>query len=134
MSCCSTIDLTDVVVCCRKDRGEAAGKCAYDSCPADDVVFDLTGNVYDSGGNWLGSLTAGGKWHMATKKQVFAILRYDGFQPPSTPIENLVTVTSVAPGELQARAEAARLNELNGEKGCTYFVQATKLLEDSGKH
>jgi RHS repeat-associated protein len=28
--------------------------------PADNVVFDLTGNVYDKGGNWLGSLTAGG--------------------------------------------------------------------------
>jgi RHS repeat-associated protein len=28
--------------------------------PADNVVFDLTGNVYDKGGNWLGSLTMGG--------------------------------------------------------------------------
>ena len=28
--------------------------------PADNVVFDWTGNVYDKGGNWLGSLTAGG--------------------------------------------------------------------------
>jgi RHS repeat-associated protein len=28
--------------------------------PADNVVFDMTGNVYDEYGNWLGSLTQGG--------------------------------------------------------------------------
>jgi RHS repeat-associated protein len=28
--------------------------------PADNVIFDLTGNIYDQIGNWIGSLTQGG--------------------------------------------------------------------------
>ena len=62
-------------------------------------------------------------------RQVFAILRYDEFQDPGTPIENRVTVTRVVQDEARARSEVRRLNTLNGAKGCRYFCQATRLAE-----
>jgi hypothetical protein len=36
---------------------------------ADNVVFDLTGNVYDDAGNWLGSLTG----HLRTLAVVLTV-------------------------------------------------------------
>ena len=35
-------------------------KAATGRGPADNVIFDLTGNIYDELGNWIGSLTEGG--------------------------------------------------------------------------
>jgi len=65
---------------------------------------------------------------MVTKKQVFAILRYDGFQNESTPIENRVTVTAVVNDQSTAHAEVERLNRLNGAKGVRYFWQTTRMV------
>jgi hypothetical protein len=70
---------------------------------------------------------------MAIYRQVYAILRYDEFQDSSTTIENRVTVTRVMLEEANARAEVQRLNAMNAQKGCRYFMQATRLLEGSAK-
>lgn len=70
---------------------------------------------------------------MAIYRQVYAILRYDEFQDNSTAIENRVTVTRVILEEAIARAEVQRLNSMNAQKGCRYFVQATRLLEGSAE-
>lgn len=71
---------------------------------------------------------------MIIKKQVYAVVRHDEFQPPSTPIENMVTVTRVFSVESRAHAEVERLSKLNQDKGCRYFVQVTRLAEDFGEH
>lgn len=70
---------------------------------------------------------------MAIYRQVYAVLRYDAFQDASTPIENLVTVTRVLLDEETARAEVARLTAINEQKGCRYFMQATRMFEHSSK-
>jgi hypothetical protein len=61
------------------------------------------------------------------KEQVFAIVRYDGFQSPQVPIENRITVTKVIYERSVADSEVKRLNAVNGEKGCVYFWQATRV-------
>jgi len=66
---------------------------------------------------------------MEKYRQVYAILRYDAFQGPSTPIENLISVKRILLDEEKARAEVERLNGLNEEKGCRYFMQATRMSE-----
>jgi hypothetical protein len=66
---------------------------------------------------------------MGTRKQVFAILRYDEFQDSAVPIENRVTVTRIVDDEMTARTEVQRLSDLNGKKGCRYFWQATRYAE-----
>jgi hypothetical protein len=68
---------------------------------------------------------------MASRIHVYAIVRYDEFQGAETPIENRVTVTRVVYEEETARAEVARLNNLNAEKGCRYFCQTTRLDEST---
>jgi hypothetical protein len=68
---------------------------------------------------------------MASRTHVYAIVRYDEFQGGETPIENRVTVTRVVYEETTARAEVARLNALNAEKGCRYFWQTTRLEEST---
>lgn len=68
---------------------------------------------------------------MASRKQVYAILRYDEFQDPDVAIENRVTVTCVVNDETMARGEVDRLNTLNGNNGCRYFWQATRLADDA---
>jgi len=68
---------------------------------------------------------------MTAYEQAYAVLRYDEFQDSSIPIENRMTVTRVLFDEANARAEVQRLNALNGEKGCRYFMQATKVIERS---
>jgi hypothetical protein len=64
---------------------------------------------------------------MKSNTPAYAVLRYDSFHDTSTPIENLVTVMRVLLDEATARAEVERLNALNGEKGCKYFVQITRI-------
>jgi len=68
---------------------------------------------------------------MKAQKQVYAILRYDEFQDPASPIENRVTVTRVVRDEATARAEVQRLSDLNAEKGSRYYWQATRLVEST---
>jgi hypothetical protein len=64
-------------------------------------------------------------------EHVYAIVRYDAFQADSVAIENRVTVTRVVRDEATARAEVARLNHLNRDKGCKYFWQVTRLRAGS---
>lgn len=66
---------------------------------------------------------------MKASRPAFAILRYDGFHDSKVPIENRVTVTRIVQDETTARAEVQRLNDLNSDKGCKYFWQATRLAE-----
>ena len=68
---------------------------------------------------------------MKSHKQVYAVLRYDDFQNSATPIENRISVVRVVHDEATAKAEAQRLNDLNSEKGCRYFWQATRLAESA---
>lgn len=58
-----------------------------------------------------------------------AILRIDDFQDLSISVENRVTVVRVMLDESAAEAEVRRLNTLNGEKGCRYVLQTTRLEE-----
>jgi hypothetical protein len=66
---------------------------------------------------------------MKSQKQVYAVLRYDEFQSPATPIENRISVIRVVHNEATAKAEVQRLSDLNSQKGCRYFWQATRLAE-----
>jgi hypothetical protein len=60
---------------------------------------------------------------------VYAIVRIDNFQDETVSLRNKITVSKVVLDEADARGEVERLNKLNGDKGCTYFWQATRLLE-----
>jgi hypothetical protein len=60
-------------------------------------------------------------------RRVIASDRFDAYQPETVAIENLVKVVQVMGDEEAAHAEAGRLNEVNREKECSYFVQETKL-------
>jgi hypothetical protein len=72
-------------------------------------------------------------WHGKPRRQVFAVVRVDpGSLKAQTPGEwageglSGVTVQSVLPTPEDARAEAKRLNELNGPKGDAYYWLATR--------
>jgi hypothetical protein len=61
------------------------------------------------------------------KTQVFAIVRIDeGYS--AVALENRITVKEIVWSLEEAEAEVARLNELNGSKGCRYFWQTTRLI------
>jgi hypothetical protein len=68
---------------------------------------------------------------MKQKQQVFAIVRLDDFQDPAIPVTNRITVKEIVYDQRTAEDEVRRLNEINGSKGCTYFWQATRLVERS---
>ena len=55
--------------------------------------------------------------------QVFAVIRFDNFIGDA---ENATAVVEILPTAEQARAEADRLNALNGAKGARYFVRASR--------
>jgi len=63
-----------------------------------------------------------------TKEHVYAIVRIDQFHDSSVPLERRVTVKEVVWTIEEAEAEVARLDELNGSKGCKYFWQTTRLI------
>ena len=63
----------------------------------------------------------------AEARRVFAIVRFDAFQPESVAIENRIKVVQIMDDESAAKAEASRLNETNRGKECAYFVQPTRL-------
>ncbi len=58
------------------------------------------------------------------RDQVYAVIRLD---PAMGELEHQVTVKEVVWGLELAQAEVARLNQLNGAKGCRYVWQATRL-------
>lgn len=62
-----------------------------------------------------------------TKERVYAVLRAE--EEVTNP-EWHITVTKVLRSQSAAEQEVARLNQLNAEKGCRYFLQATQLVED----
>ena len=64
-------------------------------------------------------------------KQAYAIVRLDDFQDATVAPENRITVKKIVWEEGTAQAEVERLNELNGDKGCRYFWQATR-VDDGG--
>jgi hypothetical protein len=53
-----------------------------------------------------------------SKEHVYAIVRIDGFHDLSVPLEETITVKEIVLSIEQAEAEVARLNKLNGSKGC----------------
>ena len=63
-------------------------------------------------------------------RQAYAIVRVDEFQGEDVATENRVTVKKVVWDEATARVEVERLNQINGDRDCRYFWQATR-VEDS---
>jgi hypothetical protein len=69
-----------------------------------------------------------------TPIQLFAVVRIDLYFPTEAgdqvagngEMGSRVTVKEVLPSIEEAQREARRLNELNGDKGCTYFWQSTR--------
>ena len=58
----------------------------------------------------------------------YAIVRVDNFQDVDVAgIENVITIKRIMFDEIEAQKEMDRLNDLNGEKGCEYFVQYTRV-------
>ena len=62
----------------------------------------------------------------AKYEHLYVIVRWDpNVQEP----ENAIAVTKAFGEERLARDEAARLNDLNGEKGCRYLVRTARFAE-----
>ena len=59
---------------------------------------------------------------MRERIQVYAIIRIDQHDS----IKDSVTVTAILPTMREADAEVARLNELNRDKGASYYWLATR--------
>ena len=62
-----------------------------------------------------------------TRDEVYAIVRWDGFQGAAARPEALVTVTKVVRSQQLAEAEVARLNALADGEDIRYWWQATRL-------
>ena len=62
------------------------------------------------------------------RKEVYAILRYDGFLSDISPPEQCVTIKEVVRSRDLAEAEVSRLNAINAEKNVRYWWQMTRLF------
>lgn len=62
---------------------------------------------------------------------VFAIIRFDSFQLPDAPPDELVTIKMIVWDQEVAEQEVARLNSLNAGKGSVYFWQMTRLAKST---
>ncbi len=60
-----------------------------------------------------------------TTRQVFVVLRWDGFQQFDNP-PDYVTGTKAFSAQSEAEAECALLNELKGHDGVRYFVRMAR--------
>lgn len=70
---------------------------------------------------------------MKKQRRAFVIVRVDDFVGKDAPLSQKVTVKEVLWSEGAAEAEVERFNRVNGERGCIYFWQATRVLpEDEG--
>ena len=58
---------------------------------------------------------------------VYALVRIDDFGPDIPFNADSVVVTKVFSDQEKAESEAERLNKLNGEKDCHYFVRITRM-------
>jgi hypothetical protein len=66
------------------------------------------------------------------KTPAFAVLRFDRYLTGVTRSpEETVVVVKVMLSKVEADAEAARLNELSGDKDCHYWVGYTRLMTAS---
>jgi hypothetical protein len=63
--------------------------------------------------------------------EVYAIVRWDGFQGAAARPEALVTVKEIVRGRQQAEAEVARLNALAEGRDVRYWRQVTRLVAES---
>jgi len=64
---------------------------------------------------------------MRAPTQAYAIIRIDEFQDTDVSLQNKVTVKKVVWNQGLACQETDRLNQLNKDKGCVYFWQATRV-------
>jgi hypothetical protein len=62
------------------------------------------------------------------REQVFAIIRWDGFQGAGARPETLVTVKEIVRSQELAEAEVARLNALQEDANVHYWWQTTRLF------
>jgi hypothetical protein len=60
------------------------------------------------------------------KEQCFAIVRVDEWAVGQAKVENDITVKMIVWDQLEAEREVARLNQLNGPKGCHYFWRTSR--------
>lgn len=60
---------------------------------------------------------------------VFTVIRLDDLDSPDAPLEDRFYVKKVMLTEQAAEQEAARLNALNSDKNCRYFVHIAQLDE-----
>ncbi len=67
----------------------------------------------------------------AATRQVFVILRADAYEENESVVEH-VTVKKVVADEERARQEVERLNAINAEKGCRYYIEVARLDEEHG--
>ena len=65
------------------------------------------------------------------RDQVYAVVRWDGFQGSAARPEALVTVKEIVRSQQQAEAEVARLNALAEGQSIRYWWQVTRLLPES---
>ncbi len=56
----------------------------------------------------------------------FAVLRFDNFLLPTTPLSERISVKVIVWTEHDAEREVERLTALNGDKGCEYFWLKTR--------
>ena len=66
---------------------------------------------------------------MKNQKQVFAVIRIDEFMTGTAVADNGITIKEIVPTQQTAESEVERLNQLNKDKGCRYFWQATRMVE-----
>lgn len=59
----------------------------------------------------------------------YAIVRIDRVVAENQ-LEDSVTVVKVFSSKMAAEKDAARLNGINAEKGCRYFVYVTRMITD----
>ena len=64
------------------------------------------------------------------RKEIFAVLRFDGFHSDTTTPAQRVTVKEVVRNKEIAEAEVARLNALNGDKNVLHWWQMTRLFPE----
>lgn len=64
--------------------------------------------------------------------RVFAVVRFDHFADLDVPLEHQFTVVRVMQEQAEASREVDRLNALNSDKDCRYYVQVTRWQAASG--
>ena len=71
-----------------------------------------------------------GKHRHERFRPAFVVFRIDEYHSPGIPSEQLITAKEAYLTVEEAESEALRLNALNRDKSCRYFVQYTRLERD----